>query len=281
LSVRISSLVLNGLQSNSFLVSTLASLTFNKWAVNISSTLSLMIIGLYAMFYDLQLLRVIPPIIMDIIVSILYLFMGSKIVNEAMDIPMHLTYEMMKLRRQNIPNGMCSDDKQSCEESSEPVLRIKDMELENESLEKSALLFIESQDSTVADTCSETERLYLKQYEEELAEKYFLSHSSEASEAKFLYEFSIIFMIVLLGELGGKSQVSNMIPNGITMSLLCISISISNLILTACSVAISMIVCSTFTKQNLYLFSGSVFILYGMLSFLINTQIDLLDGSTK
>lgn len=251
------SFVYSTLKSPAFFITTIASFTFNKWAVNLSSFFAIGIVSLSNYCLSVKLIN---EILSDLLLSILFLFIGSQLLSDALGFNID---EIEELKINNsIPNGKIENNCRSKCETEQYACHIveynaiiKDFnELEQINLEKSAWDYMDQQDAILLNN-----------------DQLNPSFVEDKTLKKIFYEFLIIFLIVFIGEEGSNPQMSHVFNKSLSFNLvLIVELSISSLISTIISVIVSILISYLVSTKNLKLFSGIVFVLYSIICFMTN-----------
>ncbi len=260
----IKSTILKLLESNllscAFLLTTVASFTFNKLIVNFSSFIALAIISLNNYFIGI---RIVNLFLADYIVCFLFLLLGTRLLSEGLGL------NPVKHRRKE-PNGKTTESQNitKCQipeyEANYKEINNNDTEIDSACLEKSALDYLEQQevylsikkDINAYPLCYPYHQLY--------------DYETEETSADLLYQFSIIFLLVFFGEESSHPQLGNFLNKNSLSFLLISEIGISNLLSTLISIAIAILIGITIKEKDLKLFSGILFITYAIYSIILN-----------
>lgn len=154
------------------------------------------------------------------------------------------------------------------------------LEKEKEFCENSVCKFIDNEELYNSDFVNDEDYLLIKNREKYIKTLHY--HKLEFKYAKynpylssFFYEFSQIFMIVFLSNLGETSQISTMyMANQTTLCNVLAAVIISNIILSLMSVWLGKLISDRLSLKNLYIYTGGAFIFFGTVALFASLQID-------
>jgi len=260
----VKSTILKLLESNllscAFLLTTVASFTFNKLIVNFSSFIALALISLNNYFIGI---RIVNLFLADYIVCFLFLLLGTRLLSEGLGLnpTKHIRKE---------PNGKTTENHKNIKseipeyDANYKEINNNDTEIDSACLEKSALDYLEQQevylsikkDINTYPLCYPYNQLY--------------DYETEETSTDLLYQFSIIFLLVFFGEESSHPQLGNFLNQNSLNFLLISEIGISNILSTMISIAIAILIGITIKEKDLKLFSGILFITYSIYSIILN-----------
>ena len=325
LSNNVYSSFISGLKSQAFFVTTIASLTFNKWAVNIPSLIAYFIVCVTSIIVNVELNKYIPGFIVDMSSGFLFIIVGSKLINEGLNFTslnsnnIDLKYIKEKLKKSNnnindIYNNNNNNNNYytnlniECKKSNgqysdlnnnfykETNLSSKELEHTNElngnKLYLTAKEFIDDMDNS---------SLFNKNINNNEDEEVISSSNSILSIEtnllinnnkiiingcynnnnnnsinnwnKIFYQITVVYIIVLLGELGNNPQVSNILfYDYVDIRVIVLATFIANVLLNILSIFISFSIGFIISKGNLQFTCGLIFLFYGLIFFMFSTQ---------
>ncbi len=245
---------ISGFGDKSFFVTTVACLSFNNFTVMIASFFALTLMGIISIFVGIEATKLIPGYVINLISVSLFLIMGIKMMLEGLEMRDEAIEEQIE-----IGDGKDQED---------------NYESENSLTEKKARRVIEN------------DEIYNSDINNEEQEKNILIRNNKSSKSRFsginyphmntfIYEFSQIFMIVFLGELGDRSQISTIyMVNQTSVCNVLLAVIFANIILSVLSVLFGNFISKRFSMKNLYLYTGGSFVLFGMITLFVTMQED-------
>ena len=251
----LTTLTLSGFGDKSFFVTTVASISFNNWTVAIASFFALSIMGLISVFLGVEATKFIPAVAINLISVSLFLLMGIKMMLEGLEMNENKKEDSLEESIDNDSNGCC-DEK-------EKIIN-----------EKKAHFIIENDEIYNSDINIEENEAIINigDFKPKLE---FPNNSYNPIINNFIYEFSQIFMVVFLGELGDRSQISTMyMTNQTTICNVVSSVIVSNIILSALSVMFGQFISQKLSMKSIYIYTGGSFVLFGMITMFICMQED-------
>lgn len=261
-------LTLSGFGDKSFLVMIVASMSFNKLTVTIASFFALSLMGLVSIVLGVEVVKFLPGYAINLISISLFLVMGIRMMLEGLDLPEEETEKKGEHKFQEdsyLAISVCEDQVSN---TNIEVGECEKIFLDN----KSNISFIEK--------CGEPYNTDVPQ--DIIDDHQYLAYKLELKYGKtipqfnnFLYEFCQIFMLVFLGELGDKSQVSTIyMANQTTVFTVLIAVITSNVVISILCVLFGKLISDRLSLKSIYIYAGGAFVMFGMIALFCSMQQD-------
>lgn len=257
--------LLSGFGDKSFFVTTVICFSYNISTVILASFTALTTVGIISICLEKELEKYIPLYIIDIISIALFLIMGVKMMMEGLELEEEKKGKLKKMKRDDV-------EKESLIEK-EKILSENDHDNRITHFIENDLLYNSDYICEIQETTKEEKESIIDVINPKNLKLQFKNKPEIPLMKDFFYEFSQVFTVIFLGELGDRSQISTMYMAGqTTISSLIIAITVGNLLLSILSVIFGKLISEKVSMKTILIYTGGSFVFFGMISLFVCMQ---------